>query len=205
VTCRGLRPALSRAVPGGGLKGRLPLIGGAVITDESILPTFATRRWHHHPADVQRALDTPVTGVRWRSTAGASTRCRPTPETCYTSGRWINEAARAVNGNVEERRPFLAAFRKTEIPDASSRARQARTLRQPHQNIYVRKVERKGGESRTPVIHTFPAVSQFLDLQAGRLPQAAAVHARLAALSGVLGRRPGQSGTRSDSPTAGRR
>jgi branched-chain amino acid transport system substrate-binding protein len=82
-------------------------------------------------------------------------------ETCYTSGRWINEAARAVGGRVEDREKFMAAFRKVEIPDAPRGPVKLDAWGNPIQNIYVRKVERKGGELQNTVIHTFPAVSQF--------------------------------------------
>ena len=82
-------------------------------------------------------------------------------ETCYTSGRWINEAARVVGGNVEDREKFMAAFRKVEIPDAPRGPVKLDAWGNPIQNIYVRKVERKGGELQNTVIHTFPAVSQF--------------------------------------------
>jgi branched-chain amino acid transport system substrate-binding protein len=82
-------------------------------------------------------------------------------ETCYTSARWINEAAKLVGGNVEECEKFMAAFRKVEIPDAPRGPVKLDQWGNPIQNIYVRKVERKGGELQNTVIHTFPAVSQF--------------------------------------------
>ena len=82
-------------------------------------------------------------------------------ETCYTTGRWINEAAKAVNGNVEDGEKFLAAFRKIEIPNAPRGPVKLDEHGNPLQNIYVRKVERKDGELWNSVIHTFPAVSQF--------------------------------------------
>jgi len=146
-----------------GLKGRLPLIGGAVITDESILPTFGDEALGIvTPLMYSAALDTPVNR---KFVAEYRRRFNKVPsyfsETCYTSGRWINEAARAVNGNVEEKAAFLAAFRKTEIPDAPRGPVKLDAYGNPIQNIYVRKVERKGGELQNSVIHTYPAVSQF--------------------------------------------
>jgi branched-chain amino acid transport system substrate-binding protein len=82
-------------------------------------------------------------------------------ETCYTTGRWINEAAQAVGGKVEDRESFLAALRKVEIPDAPRGPIKLDSYGNPIQNIYVRKVEKKDGELWNTVIHTFPAVSQF--------------------------------------------
>jgi branched-chain amino acid transport system substrate-binding protein len=82
-------------------------------------------------------------------------------ETCYTTGRWINEAAKAVGGNIEDGEKFLAAFRKLDIPNAPRGSVKLDAHGNPIQNIYVRKVERKDGELWNTIIHTFPAVSQF--------------------------------------------
>jgi len=146
-----------------GLRGRLPVIGGAVIVDESILPSFGEEALGIvTPLMYSAALDTPVNK---RFVAEYRKRYGKIPsyfsETCYTSGRWINEAARAVGGNVEDREKFMAAFRKVEIPDAPRGPVKLDAWGNPIQNIYVRKVERKGGELQNTVIHTFPAVSQF--------------------------------------------
>ncbi|HWN90573.1 MAG TPA: penicillin-binding protein activator [Verrucomicrobiae bacterium] len=146
-----------------GLRGRLPVIGGAVIVDESILPSFGEEALGIvTPPMYSAALDTPVNK---RFVAEYRKRYGKIPsyfsETCYTSGRWINEAARAVGGNVEDREKFMAAFRKVEIPDAPRGPVKLDAWGNPIQNIYVRKVERKGGELQNTVIHTFPAVSQF--------------------------------------------
>ena len=146
-----------------GLRGRLPVIGGAVIVDESILPSFGDEALGVvTPLMYSAALDTPVNK---RFVAEYRKRYGKIPsyfsETCYTSGRWINEAARVVGGNVEDREKFMAAFRKVEIPDAPRGPVKLDAWGNPIQNIYVRKVERKGGELQNTVIHTFPAVSQF--------------------------------------------
>jgi len=56
----------------------------------------------------------------------------------------------------------------------------------PVQNIYVRKVERKGGELQNTVIHTFPGVSQFWNYKPEeylKLP----VYNATTRLQGVLG------------------
>jgi branched-chain amino acid transport system substrate-binding protein len=146
-----------------GLRDRLPLIGGAVITDESILGNFGDEALGIvTPLMYSAALDTPanrrfVTEYRKRYGKVPSYFS----ETCYTSARWINEAARMVGGKVEEREAFMAAFRKVEIPDAPRGPLKLDAWGNPIQNIYVRKVERKNGELQNTVIHTFAAVSQF--------------------------------------------
>ena len=82
-------------------------------------------------------------------------------ETCYTSARWIAEAAKAIGGDVEDREKLLAALHKVEIPDSPRGPIKLDAQGNPIQNIYIRKVERKDGELWNTVIHTYPAVSQF--------------------------------------------
>jgi branched-chain amino acid transport system substrate-binding protein len=146
-----------------GLKAKLPVIGGAVIMDEAILPTFGDEALGIiTPLQYSAAIDTPANK---RFVAEYRKRFGKVPsyfsETCYTSGRWINEAAKLVGGKVEDKANFLAAFRKVEIPDAPRGPLKLDAYGNPVQNIYVRKVERKGGELQNIVIHTYPAVSQF--------------------------------------------
>ena len=83
-------------------------------------------------------------------------------ETNYTSGRWITEAVKAVDGKVEDREAFLAALRRVEIADAIRGPVKLDAYGNPIQNVYFRKVERnKDGELQNTVILTIPAVSQF--------------------------------------------
>ena len=146
-----------------GLKARLPVIGGGVSTDEFVLPSLGDEAIGMiTPLIYSAALDTPVNK---RFVKEYRTKFGKVPsyysETYYTSGRWINEAAKSIGGNVEDREKFLAALRKVEISDAPRGPIKLDAYGNPIQNIYVRKVEKKDGELWNTVIHTFPAVSQF--------------------------------------------
>jgi branched-chain amino acid transport system substrate-binding protein len=146
-----------------GLKGRLPLIGGAVTFDESALPRMGDEALDGtSPLMYSAALDTPAM-KEWVKKYKAKYGKVPSyySETCYTTGRWIDMAARAVGGKVEEREAFLAALKKVEMPDALRGPLKLDPHGNPVQNIYIRKVERKGGELQNTVIHTYPTVSQF--------------------------------------------
>jgi branched-chain amino acid transport system substrate-binding protein len=146
-----------------GLKARLPLIGGGTTFDEFVLPSLGDEAIGGiTPLIYSAALDTPANS-RFVKAYRAKYGKVPSyfSETCYTSGRWINEAAQAVGGNVEDREPFLEALRKVEIADAPRGPIKLDAYGNPIQNIYVRKVEKKDGELWNTVIHTFPAVSQF--------------------------------------------
>lgn len=146
-----------------GLKARLPLIGGGTTFDEFVLPSLGDEAIGGiSPLIYSAALDTPV-NKRFVKDYRAKFGKVPSyySETCYTTGRWINEAAKAIGGNVEESEKFLAALRRVEIPDAPRGPIKLDATGNPIQNIYVRKVEKKDGELWNTVIQTFPAVSQF--------------------------------------------
>jgi len=82
-------------------------------------------------------------------------------EGTYTGGRWIVEAIKAVNGDVENKAKFLEALRKVELRDVPRGPMKLDDYMNPIQNIYIRKVERVGGELQNTVIQTYPNVSQF--------------------------------------------
>jgi branched-chain amino acid transport system substrate-binding protein len=147
-----------------GLKGKIPLLAGGPAVDESLLPSMGDEALGIvSPLIYSGALDTPANRKfvkEYRAKFGKVPSYFS--ETNYTSGRWIHEAVKAVNGNVEDREAFLAALRKIEIPDAPRGAVKLDAAGNPIQNVYIRKVERnKDGELQNTVIVTIPAVSQF--------------------------------------------
>jgi branched-chain amino acid transport system substrate-binding protein len=146
-----------------GLKAKLPLIGGGTTFDEFVLPSLGDEAIGGiSPLIYSAAIDTPVNK---RFVAEYRKKYGKVPsyysETCYTSGRWINEAAKAVGGEVEDRDKFLAALKKVEIPDSPRGPIKLDAHGNPIQNIYIRKVEKKNGELWNTVIQTYPNVSQF--------------------------------------------
>jgi branched-chain amino acid transport system substrate-binding protein len=146
-----------------GLKAKLPLLGGGTTFDEFVLPSLGDEAiGGMSPLIYSAAIDTPVNK---KFVAEYRKRYNKVPsyysETCYTSARWINEAAKAVNGDVEDRERFLTALKSVEIRDAPRGPIKMDALGNPIQNIYIRKVERKDGELWNTVVQTYPAVSQF--------------------------------------------
>lgn len=147
-----------------GLKGRLPLIVSGTVTEENIL-----RGMGDQPLGVIGALNWSPTvdnPANRRFLKLGEAKFQKTPSlfhaTMYSAGRWILEAARLVNGKVEDRERFIAAVRA-----ASERVEDPRgpikldEYGNPTQNIYIVKVERVGGKLQNTVIHTYPLVSQF--------------------------------------------
>lgn len=147
-----------------GLKAKLPLIAGGPAVDEAFLPSMGDEALGIiSPLIYSGAIDTPA---NQRFVKEYRTRFGKVPsyfsETNYTSGRWINEAVKALGGNVEDREKFLAALRKVEIADAPRGPVKLDAYGNPIQNVYFRKVERnRQGELQNTVIVTIPAVSQF--------------------------------------------
>jgi branched-chain amino acid transport system substrate-binding protein len=147
-----------------GLKAKIPLIGGGPAVDEALLPSMGDEALGViTPLIYSSALDTPANR---RFVKEYRARFGKVPsyfsETNYTSGRWINEAVKALGGNVEDREKLLAALRKVEIADAPRGPVRLDAYGNPIQNVYFRKVERnREGELQNTVIVTIPAVSQF--------------------------------------------
>ncbi len=146
-----------------GLKGKIPLIGGGTTTDEHALPSMGDEAIGVITAlHYSEALDNPankkfVKAYREKAKKAASYYSEGT----YTGAKWIVEAIKAVKGDVENRPKFMEALRKVELKDVPRGAFKLDAYGNPIQNVYIRKVERAGGELQNTVIYTYPNVSQF--------------------------------------------
>ena len=146
-----------------GLKGKIPLIGGGTTTDEHALPSMGDEAIGViTPLHYSEVLDNPankkfVKAFREKAKKAASYYSEGT----YTGARWIVEAIKAVNGDVENRRKFMEALKKVDLKDVPRGPMKLDDYGNPIQNIYIRKVEKVGGELQNTVIHTYPMLSQF--------------------------------------------
>jgi len=146
-----------------GLKGKIPLIGNGTLTDEHALPSMGDEAIGViTPLHYSEVLDNPankkfVKAFREKAKKAASYYSEAT----YTGARWIAEAIKATNGDVENRPKFLDALKKVEIKDDARGPMKMDSYGNPIQNIYIRKVEKVGGELQNTVIYTYPNVSQF--------------------------------------------
>jgi branched-chain amino acid transport system substrate-binding protein len=146
-----------------GLKGKIPLIGGGTLTDEHALPSMGDEAIGIiTPLHYSEVLDNPankkfVTGFRAKAQKAASYYSEGT----YTGTRWIIEAIKSINGDVENREKLLAALKKVELKDVPRGPMKLDAYGNPIQNIYIRKVEKVDGALQNTVIYTYPDVSQF--------------------------------------------
>lgn len=79
-------------------------------------------------------------------------------ESGYTTARIIDEAAKAVDGNVEDKAAFAAAIAATKINAPRGPMRFDPVTHHPIQNIYVRKVVEIDGRLANQAIATIPDV-----------------------------------------------
>ncbi len=146
-----------------GLKAKIPILGGGTTTDEHVLPSMGDEALGIITAlHYSEALDNPankkfVKAFREKAKKAASYYS----ENCYTGTRWIIEAIKAINGDVENRPKFLEALKKVELKDVPRGPLKLDDYGNPIENVYIRKVERVRGELQNTVIHTYPNVSQF--------------------------------------------
>ena len=146
-----------------GLKGKIPVIAGGTTTDEHVLPSMGDEALGFITAlHYSAAIDTPV-NKRFVKAYREKEKKVPSyySEGPYTGVRWIVEAIKAIDGDVENAAKFLEALKKVELKDMPRGPMKLDDYGNPIQNTYIRKVERVGGELQNTVIHTYPNVSQF--------------------------------------------
>jgi len=146
-----------------GLKSKLPLIGGGTFTDEHVLRTMGDEVLGvvtalHYSA----ALATPA-NKKFVQAYEAKFKQIPSyySEGAYVGGLALKAALVATGGDVENGEKLLGALRRVDLSDAPRGPIRFDDYGNPVENIYVRKVERVGGQLQNTVIYTFPNVSQF--------------------------------------------
>lgn len=147
-----------------GLKARVPLIGTGVMTDESALRGMGDEALGIVGALLwSPTLQNPANQTFMKL---AEAKLGRTPAyfhaVMYSAGRWVADAARAVDGRVEDKERFLAAVRQAieTTPDPRGPIK-LDEYGNPTENVYIVKVERAGGKLVNTVVHTYPMVSQF--------------------------------------------
>lgn len=146
-----------------GLKARLPLIGGGTLTDEHVLYEMGDEAIGIITALHYSAVLSNPENRAFGAAYGKKFKRSPSyySENCYTAARFVYEALQSVQGDIENRDRFLAALRRVEIPDAPRGPVRLDSYQNPIQNIYIRKVERRGGVLQNTVLFTYPNVTQF--------------------------------------------
>src|SRR5205814_9027367 len=125
------------------LKGKLPLLGGGTLTDESGLPQMGDEAIGTITAlHYSQALQTPANqkfAKAFEVKAGKISSYYS--ESTYTNMRWINEAVKAIDGKVENKEALLNALKKVTLKDTPRGPLTVDRWGNPIQNIYIRKTE----------------------------------------------------------------
>jgi len=146
-----------------GLKDKIPVIGTGTLTDESVLPSMGDEALGViTPLHYSAALDNPQNKEfvkKYRAKYGKPPSYYS--ETCYTAMRLVNQAVTSLKGDVSKADRVLSALQSVTLKETPRGPIKFDSYGNPIQNIYIRKVERVGGELQNTVIYTYPEVSQF--------------------------------------------
>jgi branched-chain amino acid transport system substrate-binding protein len=146
------------------LRGKVPLIGTGVFSDQSSLQGMGDEAIGHIGALIWAPTLASPANRAFMQVAEPKLKRPPSyfHAVMYSAGRWIVEAVKSLDGNVEDKDKLLAALRKasetTEDPRGPIKLDE---YGNPTENVYVVKVERVGGKLQNTIIHTYPMVSQF--------------------------------------------
>jgi branched-chain amino acid transport system substrate-binding protein len=146
-----------------GLGGKIPIIGGMTAIDESLLKNMGDEAlglistcWYS--AQLDNASN--------RKLAEGMARDYKTDPGFYAAATYVNgavlEAAfQAIDGKAEDRDALIKALKATDIKETARGPVRFDQYGNVVGNVYIRKVERKGGKLVNAVIKTYPDVSQF--------------------------------------------
>ena len=142
---------------------KTPVLGSGTTTDEGILKQMGDEALGVISGSFYAAgLDTPESK---RFVAAANKEFGADPGYyslgTYSAGVLLEMAVKAVNGKVEDKDAFMKALRNPGAINDPRGTWKIDGYGNPVENIYIRKVERRGGKLVNVVLKTYPNVSQF--------------------------------------------
>jgi branched-chain amino acid transport system substrate-binding protein len=146
-----------------GLQGRLPLIGGGTLTDESVLfEEGDLAKGVMTPLFYSPALNTQANRDFVRAYVRANGRVPSYySEAGFTAMRFVLRGLAAVDGHPERREAFVAAMRAAVLLDAPRGPVRIDAFGNSIENIYIRRVDMVNGQPQNTVVYTYANVSQF--------------------------------------------
>ena len=146
-----------------GLQGRVPLLGGGTVTDESVL---------FEEGDLAKGVYTPLHYSPTLNTQANRDFVRAYVRTygrvpsyysegAYTAVQFVLRGLAAVGGHAERRDAFVSAMRAVVLPEAPRGSVRLDAWGNPIENIYIRRVDIVNGQPQNTVVYTYPNVSQF--------------------------------------------
>jgi len=145
-----------------GLRGRIPVLGGGALT-EAVFPqmgdeAIGTLTTLHYSEVLPLAANQRF-AQRFRARYGILPSYYAADH--YVMAQGLLEALKEVQGAAEDVPRFLAAARHVRLADTPRGPVELDEAANAINNVYIRKVERVGGELQNSVIYTYPQVGQF--------------------------------------------
>jgi branched-chain amino acid transport system substrate-binding protein len=146
-----------------GLEGRVPLIAGGTVTDESVLfEEGDLAKGVLTPLFYSPALNTQTNRDFVRAYVRAYGRVPSYySEAAFTAMQFVMRGLAAVDGHAERRQAFVSAIRAVVLPDAPRGPVRIDAFGNAVDNIYIRRVDIVNGQPQNTVVYTYPNVSQF--------------------------------------------
>jgi branched-chain amino acid transport system substrate-binding protein len=145
-----------------GLKGKIPLIGGNIMTDEDVLSHMGDEAEglltsHTYAATLKRAENQKfVNAFRERYKKDPSYYA----EGMYTAALWLDRGLRAAK-SAKDGMKLIEAVKKADLRDAPRGPLRLDEYNNPIETVYLRKVIRGSKGMENEVIGSLPNVSQF--------------------------------------------
>jgi branched-chain amino acid transport system substrate-binding protein len=143
--------------------GAIPVLGGMTAIDESLLPQMGddaigviSTCWY------SAQIDSPINK---KFVEGMNRDYKVDPgfyaAATYTNGAVLEAALKKIDAKIEDKNALMAALRATDKIETTRGPVSFDKYGNVVGNIYIRKVEKKGGKLVNTVIKTYPNVSQF--------------------------------------------
>ena len=157
-------PKFFKAYQDFGLKAKIPVIGGNIMTDEDVLKHMGSEAMgvltsHTYAATLKRAEN-----VKFVKAFRARYQKDPSyyAEAMYTAALWVDRALKKT-GLPTDKLKFIDAVKSVDLRDAPRSPLRLDKYNNPIETVYIRKVvKKKGGKGlENKVIEAIPNVSQF--------------------------------------------
>ncbi|UXN66636.1 ABC transporter substrate-binding protein (plasmid) [Phyllobacterium sp. A18/5-2] len=146
-----------------GMKDQIPVISAMTTVDEGVLHSMGDEALGIVSAGWYSAARESPENVRFVEQLRKVTGVDPGFYSVgsYSAGLALEVALKSIDGNAEDKSALIAALKKVEITADPRGPWTLDTYGNPVQNIYIRRVERKGDRLVNSVIKTYDQVSQF--------------------------------------------
>jgi branched-chain amino acid transport system substrate-binding protein len=143
--------------------GKLPILGGMTAIDESLLQQMGDDGLGCYSTCFYSAqIDTP-TNKKFVEGMQGDYKVDPGmyASSTYTNGAVLEAALKSINAKIEDKHALIKALRENKVEDTARGPVRFDKYGNVVGNIYIRRVEKKGGRYVNAVVKTYPDVSQF--------------------------------------------